>query len=291
MYGWNYTLKQWIVSISVQYLLSFGLIAGNGFNLEMHLSRYENSASPFVPLGLRGLGDAASQQQTATIESIGASAASTTTALLVSMGTIAGPVGIAISGIIAAGMAIASLFKGCGQTCVEATQIANQAGTIISQAFNAYMASPIHYVSMQSAFLQLFDSTMAAMDQACSDPSLGSAGQNCISDRQRGSCKWKVNTFGWQQSGTGWIYVPAGAAGSGNTCWDPYVGIRDPVAQDPTVVPDPTPASAITTVGDAASTILSNVTSGGISPMLLLGGVAILGFMAMSISTNRGRYR
>lgn len=258
----------------------------------MQLSRYENSSNPLMEVGLRGLGSAQSAQTKATIESIAGAGASTATALLVSMGTIGGPVGIAISGVIAAGLAIASMFKGCGQTCVQATSIANQAGGVISQAFNAYMSSPIHYASMQQAFLQLFDSTMAAMDQACSDPSLGSAGQACISDRQRGSCKWKVNAFGWQQTNGSWNYVPAGAAGSGSTCWDPYVGIRDPVANDPTVVPDPTP-------GNSASTILSNITGGasgtgtgtGISPMLILGGVAILGFMFMSMNEGHKGYR
>lgn len=254
-----------------------------------YLSRYENSSLPLHSLGLRGLGTA---QTTATIESIAATGASTATSILVATSVILPGVGTAVAAIIGAGLAIASLFKGCGQTCVAATNIANQAGTIISQAFNAYMASPIHYVSMQQAFLTLFDSTTAAMDQACSDPNLGAAGQRCISDRQRGSCKWKVNAFGWQQSGSGWTYIPAGADGSGNTCWDPYTGIRDIVANDPTVVSDPTPAS---TVANSTAGILNSVTGGltsGINPLLLLGGVALLGFMLIpsSDSGRRGRY-
>lgn len=247
----------------------------------INLSRYPEGFK-----GFRGLGTT-SAQQTATIESLGATAATTTSAILVSLDVIGGPVGIAISGIIAAGIAIASLFKGCGQTCVEATSIANQAGTIISQAFNAYMASPIHYASMQQAFLALFDSTTAAMDQACSDPSLGAAGQACISDRQRGSCKWKVNAFGWQQNNGVWTYIPAGAAGSGNTCWDPYVGIRDPVANDPTVVPDPSSTDSTASLVD---TVTGGLTS-DISPLLLIGGIALLGFMFMSGNGNgRGKY-
>lgn len=180
-----------------------------------------------------------------TIAQVGAGVATTVAHTLVALGTVTGPVGLAIAGIAEAGVLIASLFQGCGQTCVAATNIANQAGTIIDNAYTQYMNSPIHYKSMQTAYLQLFDQTMQAMDQACSNPQLGAAGQRCISDRQASSCAYKTSPGGWHQDSAGqWSWTEAGANGSGTACWNSYIGRRDPVANDPTVVPDPGSVSA-----------------------------------------------
>ncbi len=262
----------------------------------MQLSRYENSSAPLVPIGLRGLGSAQSAQTKATIESIAATGASSAAATLAYLypATFGGPVGIAIAGIIAIGVVVAQMFKGCGQTCVQASNIADQVGAQLVQMFNTYMSSPVHYQSMQTAYLQQWDAFWQALTQACSDPNLQDAGKRCISDRQQGACHYHTSPGGWQKDSSGkWIYVAPGQDGSGNTCWNWFVGTRDPVANDPTIIPDPTPTQ---TVGDAASTILSNVTGGsgaGIPPMLLLGGVALLGFMFMSMQGegHKGRYR
>lgn len=226
----------------------------------------------------RGLGNA---QTTTTAESIAATAATTTIGTLAALHAtmfglaFAGPMGIALTGLIGAAVAIASLFKGCGQTCIAATHIADQAGQIIDQAYYAYMGAPVHTQSMQQAYLQLFDGTMQAMDQACSDPALGIAGQKCISDRAQGSCAYKVSAGGWKQDANGnWTFVNYGANGSGDTCWNSYIGRRDPVANDPTVVPDP--SSQIT----SASGVVDSVVA-GLSP-LMLGGFALLVFVLLS---------
>ena len=104
--------------------------------------------------------------------------------------------------------------------------------------------------SLQAAALNNFDTVWNALKTACSDPSLGAAGQRCISDRQQGSCAYKVSPGGWQNG----VYVYNGPNGSGSSCWNWFVGYRDPIANDPTVVPDPTPTSP------SAS---SNVAAGG----------------------------
>lgn len=227
--------------------------------------------------GRRGLG---STQSLATAESIAGAGASATVATLVAMGAITGPVGLAISAIVGAGLAIASLFKGCGQSCIAATHIADQAGQIIDQAFNAYMNSPVHYASMQSAYLQLFDGTMQAMQQACSDPSLGEAGQRCISERQPGTCPFNTPGGEWQQDAGGkWIFNP----NAGPLCWNSYIGRRNPVANDPTVVPDPSqgqgqPTNVLNTAGGIVHSV---VASTGLNP-LMLGGLALLAFMIMN---------
>jgi hypothetical protein len=180
------------------------------------------------------------------ISAVAQAGAATSIATLVAMGSIGGPVGAAIGGLISLAGVIANMFGGCGQTCVAASNIANQLDGPLGQAFNTYMASPVHYQSMQTAYLQLFDSTWAALSQACSNPQLGSAGQACINDRARDGCTWKVSPGGWSQNGDGsWTYTPYGPNGSGSTCWNWFVGMRDPVANDPTVVPDPPPGAAM----------------------------------------------
>ena len=96
---------------------------------------------------------------------------------------------------------------------------------------------------MQAAALNNFDTVWAALEQACSDPSLGKAGQNCISDRQAGSCAYKVKSVGSWQGGK---WVPGqGGNGSGSACWNWFIGYRSPIADDPNVQPDPTPASSV----------------------------------------------
>ena len=222
----------------------------------------------------RRLGMGALNQTDQTIAGIAATTATTTTGILAALGTfgaLGGPVTAAVAGIVAIGVALANLFSGCGQTCVEATSLANQAGALIDQAFYAYMGSPVHYASMQAAYLNLFDGTWNALVKACSNPQLGAAGQRCISDRQQGSCAYKTSPGGWQQTGSGWAYVDYGANGSGTTCWNSFVGRRDPVANDPTVVPDPVGAITDPTTG-AVTGISAATTSASLTPLLLIGG-------------------
>lgn len=221
----------------------------------------------------RGVGalDPQSQQ----IGQIAAAGVSTAASTLVALSAITGPVGIAIAGLASIGLMIANAFSGCGQTCVEATNIANQVGALFDQMLNTYMSAPIHYKSMQTAYLQQWDAGWNALQAACSNPQLGAAGQRCISDRARGSCKWHTSPGGWQQQNGTWVYVAPGPDGSGSTCWDWFVGSRDPVANDPTVVPDPTPLSS---VGSSLNSIASGI---GLNSNLLLPGALVLGALAL----------
>jgi hypothetical protein len=238
--------------------------------------RYAGPAPCPVNYRRRGMGETLQQAnpQAGAIAAVAASTATSVVGTLVALGTVTGPVGAAIAGLVAAGYAIANLFGGCGDTCVEATNLANQAGSIIDQAYAQYMSAPVHYASMQAAYLQLFDGTWNALVQACSNPALGAAGQRCISDRQAGSCAYKTSPGGWKQSSDGsWAYVEPGPNGSGTACWNSFIGRRDPVANDPTVVPDP----------GSVSSLFSSVTGGGsgsilgVPTPLALGGLALLG--------------
>lgn len=205
--------------------------------------------------------------------------ASTTAGLIATLtlhGAMAGPLGAAIG---AAAGAVAGLlynvFKGCGQSCVKATEIANQVEPILSQNVTAYLAEPVHYASLQAAYLNNFDTAWNALVQACSDPALLAAGQNCITDRQRGSCAYKTSPGGWN----GRTYTPPGANGSGSACWNWFVGYRDPIANDPNVVADPVGSSLLSSAGiDPLSTIGGiPITSLLLPAGLLVGALVLLG--------------
>lgn len=239
-------------------------------------------------LGVHGLGAAGDAGSIAAISAQGAATAGGLLAGLSAMGAlspafaIAGPIGAAVAALTSIGLAIANVFSGCGQTCIEATNIANQVGAYIDQAFYAYMNAPVHYASMQKAYLTLFDSTWAAMVKACSDPTLGAAGQRCISDRQAGSCAYQTSPGGWSQGPNGWTYTDYGANGSGTTCWNSFIGRRDPVANDPTVVPDPVGAITDPTTGAVTGIQPPSVFSGSSAmPLLVIGGAGLAAILLL----------
>lgn len=216
----------------------------------------------FSRRGFAGVGALPPQAQS--IASMAAAGASATGFLIGALAAIpiAGPIAAAIAGL---GVAIANVFGGCGQTCVAATQIADQVGQILGDNLAKYLAAPVHYKSLQAAALNNFDTAWAALVRACGDPGLSDAGKRCISDRQAGSCKWQASPGGWTRNADGsWTYTAWGPAGSGSACWNWFIGMRDPIANDPTVVPDPSPVSG------AGSSILSAV---GLSPSVTVFGV------------------
>lgn len=176
----------------------------------------------------------------------------------------AGEIGAIIQALVGIGLAIANLFKGCGQTCVLATQDANQLETYWQTNLNQYMNAPVHYYSLQQAALNNFDTGWAALYKACSDPALGAAGQRCISERQRGGASaWCCNATVHTDVGNGMC-----------TGCDAFVTFRDPIANDPNVVPDPVAGASVTGGSVTGST-------GGFPMLLLLIGGGILAFTMM----------
>lgn len=237
--------------------------------------------------GLAGLG-LTIQQESAQIGGMAASIAS----MFPGVGPL---VGAAIGLATQAAMVIESMFAGCGDTCVQATQIANQVAGILGQNVNAYLSQPVHYRSVQQAYLSIFDQTWQKLVQACGNPALQAAGQRCITDRQQGACVWKASPGGWSNG----QYTGYGPAGSGDACWNWFVGYRDPIANDPTVVDDPplvnnADGSTTTTVVNPQTgqtttyTTPANPVQAGINSItstiptpLLLGGLGILAFILM----------
>lgn len=227
-------------------------------------------------IGVSGLG---LDQETNQIASMAISGAATTGAILTGlahMGMIsaafgpAAPIAAAIAGIATIGIAIANQFHGCGTTCTQATDIANKVEVYLRNNVDTYMSASPHYKSLQDAALNNFDLAARAMKQACGDPALGAAGQRCISERlvPGGTAPWCPNP--------------------GNTGCDWYVLYRDPIANDPNVVPDPTGTAGEQTMIDPATGQRVSIPSpGGVFPMpLVIGGAALVAFLMMSGGGN-----
>jgi hypothetical protein len=206
----------------------------------------------FVPRTIPGMSQGPRGQQIAgTAYGAGTSIATSAAA---SAGLISG-LAIPVVGAAFAGIWIgieALLNSGCGNTCVVTSNWANQAEGWLKQNLAAYMALPTPRAqSAQAAYVANFDTIWSYLVQECSNPQLGSAGQRCISDRQAGACHYHDST---------------------GQCWSWFSGYRDPIANDPNVLPD----SAASDASSAHTGIAAQMgMSSGISPWLL-GGAALL---------------
>ncbi len=206
------------------------------------------------------MGDVSSQQITNAVGgSLMASAAIAT--------AIGGPLA---GGIVAAVGALTTLIGGFFKpdiTKIEASNIVNQieAQTLIPMraSWQALPASQ-KYASVQAHYLNVFDQAWNAVLQGCGNPALGTAGGACISDRQQGACHYTVDG---QTPG-----VPP-------NCGNWFVWYRDPIANDPNVIPDPvigagTGAGGSSVVGSVDSAAAGVSQALGISP-LAIGGILI----------------
>ena len=210
----------------------------------------------------------------------GASIAGSTAGLLTAAGLIQGvPVaGQIVGAALAITAVIASMFKGCGSSCILTTQEVNQVEPYMQQNLAQYLAAPVSAATQQEAianYNQLWQGVVAY----CSQPSMSKAGQNCISDRQAGSCAYKTSPGGWQQTNGTWNYVYPGANGSGSTCWNWAVGYLNPIQNDPRVALAPNPVSSVASgitslLGGGGSSLLlpAAVIGGGLLLAIFLGG-------------------
>lgn len=161
-------------------------------------------------------------------------------------------VGAAIAGIALGIEAI--LHSGCGQTCIETSQWANQAEQLLEQNINAYFAIPApRPQSVQQSALTNFNNVWNRLVQLCSQPGLGGAGRNCINDRRAGGCKWPA---------TAPQYPGQPAQG---TCWNWWSGYHDPIANDTRTYNDSiaTGAAAVSGAGAGGAVGPAAVTTAG----------------------------
>src|ERR1700677_128565 len=226
---------------------------------------YSRSALAFSS---RGMGST----ESVTAATIAASGLSTTAGLLVAFSVVGGPVGAAIAAVGAVAVLLVKVFQGCGATCVQATQYANQVEQALQQNLQAYISSPVRTLSMQAAAVNNYNTAIAALEQACGQAALGSAGTNCIDQRiNASSCQWKASPGGWSGACPG-TYQPWGAAGSGSSWWNWGIGYLDPIQNDPCVQSD----SVLT---DGSTSTGSSGTIFGISTPLAIGGLLLAAFL------------
>ena len=207
--------------------------------------------------------------------SVGASVAGASSGALIGGLTLGAA--IPIFGAIAAILTpiLISAFSGCGQTCVLSSDAANKIEQVLQQNVNAYFASPRTLADQQAA-LANFDTAWNQLVQYCGQPSLGQAGTNCVDDRQRGACQWK--TSGCSLSTGNPPVWSCGAAGSGDQCWNWFVGYRDPIANDTMPAQQAEAGVSANPITGAVSSLFSGTPSGGFSwtslilPALLVGG-------------------
>lgn len=164
-------------------------------------------------------------------------------------------VGPILAGIGAVMGPIAVMFKGCGQTCIQSSNFANQASSALDQLRAQYFAQPVHYESVQQATMQAVENILNWLNQACGSPALGPAGQKCISERlvRGGTAPWCPNP--------------------GNTGCDYWTTYYDPVAHDTSVVPDP--ASSNVSVNPVTGQV-TDISSSKFPVPLMIGGATVL---------------
>lgn len=187
----------------------------------------------------KGLGSAGSSVGVATggaIASAGALVSGTV------IGLPAGAVLAAVGGLVALGSVIAGALhigEGCGPTCVQATQIVNQVEPVMLDNLHSYQSGQMD----QGTALHNYDQLWTVVEQSCGAIP-GAAGENCVSDRKAGACKWHD---------------------ANGQCWNWDIGYRQPLLV----------SNGVT--GNAGGIDLSSFTS---NPMLLVGaGVLVLGLM------------
>lgn len=221
----------------------------------------------------RGLGAMTYSQEVNTGAQLANSGVAVAVSSLLAAGAVTGPVGgiilAASAALIEVGSLIAGVFQGCGDTCVLTSDEANKIGDYLLQNLRTYVAAP-YDPQLQATALANFDTAWASLVQACNQASLGTAGQNCIGDRQRGACTWKASPGGWVADPSapgGYSWTDWGAAGSGDTCWNYFVGFRDPIANDPR-------ASAVGSIVNSVGNLFSSLP---ISPVWIGLGLLALG--------------
>jgi hypothetical protein len=152
--------------------------------------------------------------------------------------------------------------SGCGQTCIETSEWANQAAAALQQVMDGYFALPAPRTKTQQALaLANFDTIWSQLQAACGQSGTGNAGVRCISDRQRGACTWRQNKT------PGYPNEPAIGE-----CWNWFNGYRDVIAKDSPVVADPTITTSVS--GEIAS--LEAASGGSLLPLLMMGGLVAL---------------
>jgi hypothetical protein len=209
-----------------------------------------------IPPHYRGLGQQSGNQEAA--EGLTAAAAAAAPF---------GPVGAAVAGTLELAAQIVNLFKPCGQTCVDATQIADQVETVLDQNNQLYFTNPNRTTGDQANALSVVNTAFSQLQSACGNPALGTAGQKCLAERigdgmdpGSSTCSTGLTTAN-EYPPYGTVPYPVGV------CWTWVLAYYDPIAND---VP-PGGSGAATESSSASSTLF-----GFPLPDVLAAGAALI---------------
>lgn len=174
----------------------------------------------------------------------------------------AAPIVAAVGGIVAAVGQIMNMLgvgTGCGEPCIAATNVVNQAAPVLQQNLDGYENGIIDQTTAISNYNQVWNSIVQACSRIPGDP-----GINCVGDRQQGACKW--NQTGQPQ------YPGQPAYGE---CWNWYEAYYKPLLL---------PAVNAPTNTTNTSSLVSDVSNmfGGVDPMWLLAGGAVVVGLSMA---------
>jgi hypothetical protein len=164
------------------------------------------------------------------------------------------------AGVLAIGSAIQNFFFHPDCSKIATTQIVNQAEVFLKQNLAAWqsLSASQKTVEAQQAALMNFDNVWAQVVQACGSGQYGTAGQNCIGDRQQGACHYQPQP---------------------GQCWNWFVGYRDPIANDPQVQQN----VAANPVGSVLPASVTSLLPAGVDPTwLIVGGAAVLLVLVLS---------
>ena len=215
------------------------------------------------PGGLSGFGDTSQQGDART-------AAGSLSQLVPLANVAGGPIAGAAVGAAAALANIVSLFGPNPNNTITTEWVNQIEADVMKPNLAGWMALPPSQKtpSNQAAFLLNFTNSWNQLVGLCSNPNLGSAGTNCLKDRQRGGK------------------------------WDWFALYFDPIAQDPAVAANVAAPSMVSTTTPVTST--SPAAAGGInntSPTMgtpsvtapsiyLYGGIALIGVAALFLFTG-----
>ena len=227
---------------------------------ESQITQWLLSGDPRGLVGFaRGLGDGAGEEQ-----AIGRS--------LMAIAPFCGPAApfVMMAAVFLQALAAFGVGEGCGVTCIQATSIVNQAEPYMQANVDAYESGDIDQKTAQTAFKAIWLSVQSSCGQIP-----GAAGQNCVSERKDGSCKWKQadppkypgqpnqgECFNWFNAYWNPLTLPA---------LTPFVAV--PVAPP---APDPsqyTYTNTTPTTGTTPPPVATSDTSSSMLPLLALAAV------------------
>jgi hypothetical protein len=197
---------------------------------------------------------------------------------------------IPVAGLISSGLSIVDtaikliLNSGCGVTCVETSDWANEAEQLLVQNIQTYFAiPPPRSQADQQQAIANFNAIWQQLQTNCGQSGTGTAGIKCISDREAGACTWKQTT-------TSPLLSIPGEPQPG-ACWNWFSGYLYPIQNDPDVAvassdvsgDTGTLSSAGASITNAANTVASSVgLPSGSGTLLLLAAAALAVVLVVS---------